>query len=127
MSSSLQEANTLKKILTMREKMKLGFLATGLQSIRRGMEWEHSQVENDPANYGSSSGAADMGDMYLGDVTISNKPSVKSQLGKLVTAAALLAGGFAGGTLVSKLVSPPVVEPVDFDTGIVDIGIIKGE
>ena len=71
--------------------------------------------------WGTTSEGDDMGDTYLGDVTISHaKPAGMSTLGKLaVTAAALIGGplaGFGAKTVIDTLSDPPKIVPAATDT-----------
>ena len=77
--------------------------------------------------WGTTSEGDDMGDTYLGDVTISHapqqqqpKPAGMSTLGKLaVTAAALIGGplaGFGAKTVIDSLADPPKISPAATDT-----------
>jgi hypothetical protein len=77
--------------------------------------------------WGTTSEGDDMGDTYLGDVTISHapqqqpqKPAGMSILAKLaVTAAALIGGplaGFGAKTVIDSLADPPKITPAATDT-----------
>ena len=76
--------------------------------------------------WGTANEGEEMGDTYLGDVTISHapqqqpKPAGMSTLGKLaVTAAALIGGplaGYGAKTVIDSLADPPKITPAATDT-----------
>ena len=113
-------------------RLKLGLLALGMQSLKRGLDWEHSAVERDTdamhaALHGESAETAEpegiemAGDIFLGDITMSSpeppKPAV-SQAKKLSTAAIVAAAlvGSGLGVVGSKYLespTPPAATSVD--------------
>lgn len=110
--------------------------ALGMQSIQRGLDWEHSAVERDTnaqheALYGESGEATKpesgaMGDINLGDVTYhttvspasGGQPSGISGKTKAMIAAAITAAALAGGGAASMFDGTPDVPAaaVDADT-----------
>ena len=77
--------------------------------------------------WGATNEGDDMGDTYLGDVTISHapqqqpqKPAGMSTLAKLAVAAAAVIGGplagFGAKTLIDSLADPPKITPAATDT-----------
>lgn len=61
-------------LLEKRGKLKLGMLATALQSLRRGLSWEHNMVESEGQIEPQHTGEDDLGPLILGDVRYNDPP-----------------------------------------------------
>ena len=110
-------------------RLKLGMAALGMQSLKRGLDWEHSVVERDTdamhaALHGQSGEATEseggeMGDIFLGDIVM-NQPAPQVQKpvsrSKAAIAAAIVGAAIVGGGLTSVLTdqpTPPAATSVD--------------
>lgn len=126
-------------LLEKQSKLNLGLLGSAVQSIRRGLAWEHNMVEQEGGELGPKpTGEDDMGNLVLGDVRINDPQQPKEdrtdavlELAKLAatraapvaatgispwwllipTALSLLGGGAALYTATQKPDPPPVVSP----------------
>ena len=116
--------DALASIVSKTAKLRLATHMLGLQSISRGLNWEHDNVERDSATCNAalngdqaSSEGNGMGDMILADrVEYGSHYGQKPQASPLATALlAALAG--IGGTLAYQNMQdeppPPVVEEAD--------------
>ncbi len=91
------------RFLNLLGRLKLAQYGLGVQSLQRGLNWEHGAVERDTARMEQAmhtntgvQAEADMGDLNLGDTTVhQHLPASQSSLKSVLIGAALGAAGLA--------------------------------
>lgn len=106
-------------VLERKAKLELGLMGSALQSIRRGLAWEHKMVEQGDGMSTQVEGVDDVGPLIIGDVSISNNQNTpqmtKNTNSWLVPTALVIGSLLAGGGVSAALLSlwksdkPPAV------------------
>ena len=104
-------------ILGKKAKIELAMLASALQSIRRGLDWEHKMIEQGDLTSTQVEGVDDVGPLIVGDVSISsnqNTPKEKSNwlMPTVLAVSSLLAGGGVTAAIMSAMQGSPPPQKV---------------